>query len=169
MKFYLIEPVAMRIARIDQMLNKCEDHLSSTKAFGTEIESLLTQSLLVLMYAEFEQNIKRIVEKKCSSIADSSLRDLCFSCINFVFRGVKLDGITRLLEHFGAMHKKTFEKKTMNNKKAETFYNNIVINRHLVAHAEGTNVTFKDVKQFYEEGHVILDYFNDSLLENNEI
>ena len=159
----------MRIARIDQMLNKCENHLFSTSAFGTEIENLLTQSLLVLMCAEFEQNIKRIIEKKCNSIADTSLHDFIFSCLDAVFRSVKSNEIAGLLGRFGDMHKETFKNKTKENKKVETFYNNIVTNRNVVAHAVGTNVTFKEAKQFYEEGHVILDYFKDSLFENNEI
>lgn len=33
----------MRIVRIEQTLERCEEHLSSSSAYGTEIESLLTQ------------------------------------------------------------------------------------------------------------------------------
>jgi hypothetical protein len=46
----------MRLLRIDQTLELCENHLTSTKAEGTEIEALLTRSLLVLICAEFRAN-----------------------------------------------------------------------------------------------------------------
>ena len=42
-------------------------------------------------------------------------------------------------------------------------YENILVNRNDVAHKEGSNATMRDVKQYYEEGHVVLDYFRDAL------
>lgn len=65
----------MRIARIEQTLEECEQHLYASSAYGTEIESLLTQSLLVLMCAEFEQKIEALVQEKCSSVADTSIKE----------------------------------------------------------------------------------------------
>ena len=45
----------------------------------------------------------------------------------------------------------------------EPSYENILVNRNDVAHKEGSNATMRDVKQYYEEGHVVLDYFRDAL------
>lgn len=53
----------------------------------------------------------------------------------------------------------------MDNKIRETLY--IITNRNQVAHAEGSNATFKDVKEFYEEGHIVLDFFSEALLEDD--
>ncbi len=156
----------MRIARIDQTLEKCEVHLSTASAFGTEIESLLTQSLLVLMCAEFEQKIEAVVEEKCACVPDTSIKEFLRSCVGAVFRSVKSSEIAGLLNRFGPLYKETFNQKMKENMVAVTFYNNIVTNRHSVAHSEGSNATFREVKQFYEEGHVVLDFFHEALLSN---
>ena len=153
----------MRISRIDQTLSQCETHLSSTGAYGTEIESLLTQSLLVVIYAEFEQKIKIILREKCLSMKDDSIKEFFESCVNTVVRSIKCSDITGLLGRFGSAHKEEFQKQILNNKIAVTYYGNILTNRNAVAHSEGSNATFGDVKMFYEESHVLLDFFRKAL------
>ncbi|MCY3869095.1 MAG: HEPN domain-containing protein [Gemmatimonadetes bacterium] len=153
----------MRLARIDRTLEKCEEHLSDTDAFGTEIESLLTQSLLVIMCAEFERKIKELIREKCSSVEDESIVEFMESCINAVFRSIRVNEISGLLNPY----KERFTQKIMDNKIQETLYSNIITNRNQVAHAEGSNATFKDVKEFYEEGHIVLDFFSEALLEDD--
>ncbi len=44
------------------------------------------------------------------------------------------------------------------------YYNNIIVNRHGVAHSDGSRITFQDAVQFYEEGHIVLDFFREVLL-----
>lgn len=157
----------MRIARIDQALETCEEHLERTSAFGTEIESLLTRSLLVLICAEFEQKIESLVQLRCSVISDAAIKEFVGSCVSAVFRSVKSSEISGLLNRFGAEYKERFKSKLDTDPVAVTFYNNIVINRHGVAHAEGTNITFSEAKQFYEKGHCVLDWL-DYALSNGE-
>ena len=157
----------MRLLRVDEMLELCDRHLSSTGAQGTEIDVLLTRSLLVLICAEFEQAIEAIIQQRCSSINDDSVKEFVGSCVDAVFRSVKSSEIAGLLNRFGGSYKETFKLKTDANPAAVTFYNNIVTNRHSVAHADGGNVTFLDVKRFYEEGHVVLDFFRETLLNNS--
>ena len=156
----------MRIIRIDQTLERCEEHLSSSFAYGTEIESLLTQSILVIMCAEFEQAIEDLVQQKCSSVEDGSIKEFLGSCVSAVFRSVKSSEIAGLLNRFGPSYKEAFKQKTDDNARAVTLYNNIVTNRHGVAHSEGSNATFREVKQFYEEGHVVLDFFQQALMQS---
>ncbi len=158
----------MRITRIDQALESCEDHLSSASAFGTEIESLLTQSLLVLMCAEFEQKIEATVQEKCSTILDPSIKGFVESCMSAVFRSTKSNEMAGLLNRFGSSYKEAFKKSANDDERVVTFYNNIVVNRHVVAHSEGSGITFHDAKEFYEEGHVVLDFFQDALLKSAE-
>ena len=45
-------------------------------------------------------------------------------------------------------------------------YDSILNNRHNTAHGEGSDVTFGDIKQYYEHGHCVLDYFRDALFQN---
>jgi hypothetical protein len=154
----------MRISRIDQTLQACEEHLSSASAFGTEIEMLLTQSLLVLICSEFEQKIENIVQEKCAIINDVALREFIGSCVDAVFRSVKSSEIAGLLNRFGPEYKGAFKRKTEEDPVSVTFFNSIVTNRHCVAHSTGSNVSFNDVKEFYEKGHIVLDYFRDVLM-----
>ncbi len=157
----------MRISRIDKALEDCENHLSSTGSFGTPIERLLTYSLLVVIYAEFEQMVNSIVQQRCNFIEDESLRGLVSECVGSISR-IQSGNIGDLLERFGDEIKASFRNDimaTQANQRAETFYNNLITNRHDTAHSIGSNLTFEDVKQFYEEGHVVLDFFRNSLLD----
>jgi hypothetical protein len=68
------------------------------------------------------------------------------------------------LSRFGDNYREDFRSKAAANQRAETFYNNIITNRHSTAHSSGSNVTFLQVKNFYEEGHTVLDFFRETLL-----
>jgi len=154
----------MRIARIDEALERCVSHLSITSAYGTEIEGFLTYSILVLMCAEFENAIEAALQEKCSSVSDPSISAFFRSCVGAVFRSVGSSELAGLLNRFGSSHKESFVRHTNDNPVAVTFYNNIVVNRHRVAHSVGSNATFREAKQFYEQGHVVLDFFRNALL-----
>ena len=156
----------MRVPRIDRALEDCEDHLKATNSFATQIERLLTYSLLVVIYAEFEQMINSIIQERCDLIDDESLRELVRLCIGNISR-IQSSHIGDLLARFGADRKIAFRNKitaSQTNERAETFYNNLINNRHDTAHSIGSNLTFDEVKQFYLEGHVVLDFFQKTLL-----
>ena len=156
----------MLIARIDRALEDCENHLASTESFGTPIERLLTDSLLVVIYAEFEQAINSIVQQRCNSIEDDSLRQLVLECIGSVSR-IHSSSIGALLQRFGDQRRESFRNDitaSQANQRAETFYNNLITNRHDTAHSIGSNISFADVKRFYQEGHALLDFFKEALL-----
>jgi len=123
---------------------------------------------LVLICAEFEQKIESTIREKCGGISDPSLRDFVGSCVGAVFRSVKSTEIAGLLNRFGGNYKEEFAYKARQNERAVTFYNNIVVNRHGFAHENAGSVTFAELKTFYEEGHVVLDYFRETLLEGGE-
>ena len=162
MKWYYL----MRLPRIDITLEICENHLTETESFGTQIEILLTYSLLVIIYAEFEQRINYIVQEKFDVIENECLRG-SIGNVSRILSGALGD----LLERFGPELKPNFRSiisASQANQRAETFYNNLITNRNDTAHAGGSNLTFRDVKLFYEEGHVVLDFFRDSLLSTED-
>ena len=43
-----------------------------------------------------------------------------------------------------------------------------VNHRHNIAHGEGSDATLEEVKQYYESGHEVLDYFKDALFWSEE-
>ncbi len=156
----------MRILRIDEALEKCEAHLSLGEAVEAEVQSLLAQSLLILIYAEFERKVRELIRARCQYVADDSVRGFLDSCAESVFRGLKIGEIAGLLNRFGTPHKEVFNQHLEQNQRAQNMYDSILNNRHKIAHGEGSAVTFGDVKQYYEHGHCVLDYLRDALFQD---
>ena len=147
----------MRLPRIDDAIEVCEKHLQSSKAVGTEIEAFLTRYLMVLMCAGFEQTIEDLVSARVAKSQDGALASFVRSAMGQVFRSVKTSEIAGLLGRFGQEHKRCFQDEMKKNERAETFFNNIVTNRHDTVHASGSYLTFSELVRFYSEGHVVLD------------
>ncbi|MGQ4808743.1 hypothetical protein NKDENANG_02131 [Candidatus Entotheonellaceae bacterium PAL068K] len=147
----------MRLTRIDQAIEVCQVHLENSGATGTEIEAYLTRYLLVLICAVFEEEIEsRIVERAARS-EDAGLESFVRSAVGQIFRSLKTSEIAGLLNRFGVQYRERFRQELSNNERAETFFNNIVTNRHDTAHSAGSNVSFAELVRFYAESHVVLD------------
>lgn len=155
----------MKIAKVDEALERCEEHLQSTNAFGTEIEALLTRALVVLTCSAFEEEIERMIGKRADSLGDPAITSFCKSCVSAVFRSTKSSELAGLLNRFGSPFKEKVQRRAQENQKVVTFYNNIVVNRHGVAHTQNLNVTLPELRQFYEVGHVVLDWLQEIIGE----
>lgn len=156
----------MHLPRIDNAMTDCGNHLATTNSFGTRIETFLTYSLLVIIYAEFEKSVRGIVQKKCMLIEDESLREIVMKCLGNVSR-IQSGDLGSLLERFGAERKTAFRCKIHADatlQRAETFYNNLITHRHSTAHSDGSELTFDEVKTFYKEGNIVLDVLQETLL-----
>jgi len=148
----------MKLTHVDDVIATCNEHLDTTQARGTQIESYLTRYLLVTTCAAFEEEVKRIVLQRAARTGDRYLLAFVESCIGAVFRSVKTSEISGLLNRLGEDFKKDFQQKLKANEKAEAYFNNIVINRHGTAHRTiGSSLTLRELINFYEEGHTVLD------------
>ena len=153
----------MRIPRIDQALEQCE---SVQEVVGAEVESLLTQSLLILICAEFEKEVHKLIDERCQFVSDESVRAFLTYCAKKVFRSLKIGDIKGLLNGFGTSHKEAFNQHLENNEKVKIRYDSILSNRNQVAHGGGSNATLREVKEYYEDRHLVLDYLRDALFQN---
>ena len=160
----------MRIPRIDDAIERCGRHISTAEAIDKEVEILLAQSLLILICAEFEKKFRALIMERCSSVTDKPVNEYIGSYTQTIFRSLQINAISDTLARFGPMHREEFKRRRDENKQAETMYSSIVADRNKVAHGEGSDATLKDVKQFYEGGHVLLDYFKGALFwtEDND-
>ena len=159
----------MRIRRIDDAIKRCMRHLSTVQTVDKEVENLLAQSLLILICAEFERKFRELIRERCSSVSDGSISKYIESHIARAPRGLKLSDVSGTLAQFGSTHKEEFDRQRGEDRQAEDMYSSIVSNRHRVAHGEGSNATLEEVKQYYERGHEVLDYFRDALFwESNQ-
>ena len=147
----------MRLARIDQAIEVCQAHLENSGATGTEIEAYLTRYLLVLICAAFEEEIESLIIERAARSGDPALESFVRSAVGQIFRSLRTSEITGLLGRFGVSYRDRFRQELSNNERAETFFNNIVTNRHDTAHSAGSNVSFAELVRFYAEGHVVLD------------
>ena len=87
----------MRIERIDAALEGCVKYLSATDVTDKEIENLLTQSLLVLICAEFERKFRELIRERCSSVNDRSIHEYVESHVRRSPRGLKPSDIAGTL------------------------------------------------------------------------
>ena len=153
----------MRIERIDDALERCTGHLSSAQSIDEEIENLLTQSILILICAEFERKLKGLVLERCSRISERPVRNYIGNYTRTALRSLRLSDLTGLLSRFGPEHSVEFRNRYEGNSIAATMYDSVWTNRNSVAHGEGSSATLGDVKRFYQEGHVVLDFFREAL------
>lgn len=157
----------MKLARIDQAIEKCQQVLSQTGVAGIEVESFLTNYLLILVYATFEEEIKEIVVKRAAKICDPPIESFINSAFKVVFRSMLTSELAKLLACFGPKYSARF-KSRVTGTRAETFFNNIVTDRHQVAHEGSSNITFRDLVEFYENSHRILDELSETVSGNWE-
>ena len=151
----------MRIDHIDRQLAVCQEHLEATDSFGTEIETLLTGALLVRIYAEFEQQIQAATVEKRDSIDDLAARSV-FGELAQV-RGIRFRNLSELFAGLGEQYRADWAARQSENPRAITVYGFIVEQRHRTAHLAGTNATFQEVRAWYEAGHIVLDFFRETL------
>ncbi len=152
----------MKIPAIDISIQICNQHLSSSKAKGTEIEAFLTRYLLILICAHFEEEIEKLIANRAMKTNDPHIVSFIRSSVGQIFRSIKTSEISGLLSKFGEDYKQKFQNNTVGTQE-ETFYNNIVINRHSTAHNVGSNLTFDELVGHYEKAHKILDYVQAAL------
>jgi hypothetical protein len=111
----------------------------------------------VLICAAFEEEIEALMVERAARSGDTGLESFVRSAVGQIFRSLKTSEIAGLLGRFGVPYRERFRQELSNNERAETFFNNIVTNRHDTAHSAGSNVTFAELVRFYSEGHVVLD------------
>lgn len=153
----------MRLPRIDAAIQSCRDHLASTGAAGSEIEKFLTAYLVVITCAELEESIEQIIRVRAQKSGDPVLVSLVSSAIGIVVRSIKTSELAGVLNRFTEAHKESFQKRMEAIPQAVNSYNSIVVQRHSVAHTAAFALTFADFVKYYEEGHVVLDAFQDAV------
>ena len=102
--------IVISIRRIRDDLHTLSD------AFGTEIESYLTQYLLVVLCADIQQEIYRLSEERASVAEDTALSSYVSSTAHKVLRSVRKDEIATFVGMFGVESKKKLNSLKWSNK-----------------------------------------------------
>lgn len=126
-------------------IEDCEIHLDSTHTYGTAIETYLTQHILVLLCADVQQEIYKILDERAMLPGDEELRHFISASGEKVLRSVQKGDIAAFVGLFGSHVKEKFN--ALLEDRDVTIYNIAVDNRHKVAHKQGAQVSFREVKE----------------------
>ncbi len=137
--------MAAKLIRTTAAVEDCRRHLDATESLGTEIESYLTQYLLVVLCAEVQQELYRIVSERAALANDAALSSFVVASCQRVLRSVGKKEIATFVEMFGPDCKRRLNDIIEDSE--VTAYNNAVSSRHDVAHKQGSQVTFAEMRK----------------------
>lgn len=140
--------------RTQAALAECKCHLARTDAWNSEIESYLTQHVLVVLCAEVQQSIYGFLEARLDESEDPELKNFAIATGKRCLRSVGKNEISGFLGFFSAS-----AKKYLNDNVAEetvSLYNNAIASRHDVAHSSGTKITFQELERVVDASMTFL-------------
>lgn len=144
----------------------CRNHLDETNTWSTEIESYLTQHILVIMCADIQQEIYRVVEKRADMTDDSALKVFTVAACKKILRSIGKSDLAGFVGHFGVKAKTHLNEKVDDS--LVTIYNNAVSNRHDVAHSSGTNITFRELETAIRAARSLIEVVSEAISLSSE-
>ncbi|OUS18378.1 hypothetical protein A9Q88_00915 [Gammaproteobacteria bacterium 50_400_T64] len=152
------------LLRTQLAFDNCQEHLNVSNAWGSEIESYLTQHILVIMCADVQQEIYGVVERRADIADDIALKNYAVATCKKVLRSIGKGEVAGFVGHFGRE-----AKEYLNNNiddKDVTIYNNAVSGRHDVAHSTGVNVTFRELEEAIRAARKLITVVSESISLN---
>lgn len=156
----------MKIFKIDDLIGVCRANTGVRGVIGEEIEEILVHALLINMCAEFERTLKELLDDRCSTVDDPAVYAYATSYSNAAFASPSPQNIGDAIRRFGDGCGEKFARLRSEDSEAWEAYRSIVTNRNHVAHGRPVQVTMNDVTGYYENGHVVLDWFREALWAN---
>ncbi len=150
----------MKFPRIDNAISVCRSHLKAHGASSAsieEIKSYMVGYCLTIIYAEYEQKVRTIINKRASLPgSDASMQH--FVKYFFSKKGVGRISVSDLgetLSRFGPSCKRDFIADVVD-KAPHLSWDRIITARHSIAHQGGTNITFEELELSYHDSRLIL-------------
>lgn len=144
-----------RLLRTRLAVDNCHAHLDDSGCWGTEIESYLTQHVLVIMCAEIQQELYSVLEVRAGEASDQELKSFAVATGKKVLRSVGKKEIATFVGHFGK-DAKAFLNQIVDEREV-TLYNNAISNRHDIAHKSGSNITFRELEEILKSASNLID------------
>lgn len=148
--------VTAMLLRTKTALKECQEHLEATNAGGTAIESYLTQHILVLLFADMQQEIYEALEKKTEQVSEKSIQEYVSSTRKNIIREVSKSGIAGFVSRFGTDAKRKFDDCLKDKEQEISCYSNAIGDRDSVAHKQGAQVTFSEILKAVAASELIL-------------
>ncbi len=157
----------MNLTRVVAAFEDCEHHLETTGTFGTEIEPILTVYVSAVIYATFEAEVKRMLAARVASTAerDRHVGNFATYASARLVRSIKIGELAGAAAWFHEDCKVRFRDAL--DDEAHAAWDNIVNNRHGVAHEDEStvvsNMTFRELKEAYPKALTVLECFDGSI------
>lgn len=154
----------MPIEEIDRVIQKCRSTLSQVEgieAVDGVITPILAKFLLIEIVAKFENKFNELIKERFNDIDDESVR--YFFDNERLVKRLGYSDICSVLGKFGNRHSTRFKLRRRENDPEFEVYDGLITVRNSFAHGTNITTTFNDVVSFYENGHAVLDYFNEAL------
>lgn len=144
-------------------IEECTNHLNESQAWTTQVESYLTQYILVILCADVQQSVYALLDERisASSSDDIGLKGFAYSMGVRCLRSFGKGDLTRFLSLFGKDISNAFTNSLED--RTVTIYNNAVANRHEVAHNSGSTITFRELADIYAAAVSVLEAMRNSL------
>lgn len=152
----------MGVVAVREALELCMSHLDSTSARGSEVESFLTQYLLIASYAAFEEEVESIIGSRSELIADGEAANYVRVTLANVKRGLKIGELAGLVGRFSETAKEQFNLAVVNTE-AHAAWDSLLNDRHASAHGEGAKLTIAEFAQAFEESLTVLEVLANAL------
>ncbi len=153
----------MTLPRVDAALETCERHLVSTRSINTEVEAILTSYVSAVAYSAFESQARTIVANRAArETVDEHLANFARTAATRLMRSIRIGELAGAAAWFHGDCKDRFH--SMLDPEAKAAWDNIINNRHNVAHEDEdamgsaiSNLTFSELKSMYPKALTVLD------------
>lgn len=143
------------LLRTNSVLEECRRHIDSTASTGTEVEAFLSQYLLVVLCAEMQEEMYRVVESRAKKCGDEGMCSFALASSKKILRSVKTGELSGFVGGFGSARKGRFVDAL--DERTVFQYNSAVDNRHSVAHRSGAQVTLSDMAEIIAAAKRVLE------------
>lgn len=143
------------LLRTNAIIAEWERVASGLDSAEVEIESYIVQHALIVLCAEVQQEIYRIVETRVDRRTEPDIAEFVGKASRKLLRSVGKSELASFVSFFGES-KKVKLNEDLDERKV-TQYNNAVANRHDVAHKSGVQITLSELKLAVAAASHVLD------------
>jgi hypothetical protein len=125
------------------------DYTKDLKAMvsNPQLSQIVTQHLIVLAFAETEIELELIINEYFEQTSPPVAQNFVKNSLSKLFRSKKISEISRFLKTLDMSFKENFDQFTKNHMEDATAYDNLITNRHKIAHEATCNITFEEFQK----------------------
>ncbi len=153
------------LLRTSSVLEECQQHIDNTASTGTEVEAFLSQYLLVVLCAEVQEEMYRVVELRAKKCGDDEICSFALASSKKILRSVKTGELSGFVGGFGSARKGRFVNAL--DQRTVLQYNSAVDNRHSIAHRSGAQVTLSDMTEIVVAAKRVLESAMAALMDDD--